>query len=318
MIMMTKVSELASQLTELKSALIFCHVRPDGDTLSCAFALYYAYKKLGKNAAVVCASEIREQHLKWIPFMPLKSPVQGFDGCIAVDTPTLEQLGNNSEFFRKHKRTFTIDHHLSNSRYADINFIGDKPACSIVTYDIIKRMGVEIDKTIAECLLVGVLTDTDNFTISGLDGEVFATVSELIGYGADFSATYDKLFRSVKKEKVLLFGKVFSSVKYFHDGKTAIITVTEDMLAKTGANEGMTLGLVDYLTKIDTVDVGISLLESKPNLFRISFRSRFTDVSEIAGVFGGGGHKHASGAVLSGFYEDVIDKLVFTVGNYLL
>lgn len=315
---MTKVSEFASQLLGLKSALIFCHVRPDGDTLSCAFALYYAYKKLGKNAAVVCASEVSEQHLKWIPFSPNKTPLQGFDGCIAVDTPTLEQLGSNSDFFRKQKRTFTIDHHLSNSRYAYTNFIGDKPACAIVTYEIIKQMGVEMDKTIAECLLVGILTDTDNFTISGLDGEVFITVSELIGYGADFSVTYDKLFRSVRKEKVLLCGKVFSSVKYFHDGKTAIITVTEDMLKQTGANEEMTLGLVDYLTKIDNVDVGISLLESRPNLFRISFRSRFTDVSEIAGVFGGGGHKHASGAVLNGYYEDVIDKLVFTVGNYLL
>lgn len=311
-------SEFASKLLGLKSALIFCHVHSDGDTLSCAFALYYAYKKLGKNAEIVCDSEVNGQNLNWVPFLPKNLPTDEYDGCIAVDTPILEHLGKAGEFFKKQRRTFAIDHHITNSRYATFNYISDKPACSMVTYDVIKQMGVVIDKTIANCLLVGMLTDTNCFTIGGLDGEVFQTVSELIGFGADFSDTYDKLFRTEPKEKVLLIGKVFSNVKYFHGGKLAIITVSQETLRETSADESMTLGLVDYLTKIDGVDVGISILESRSKFYRISFRSRFTNVSEIASVFGGGGHIHASGAVLSGYHEDVIDKLVFTVGNYLL
>ena len=52
-------------------------------------------------------------------------------------------------------------------------------------------------------------------------------------------------------------------------------------------------------------------METKDKTFKISFRSKGVDVNEIAGVFGGGGHVLASGCMLNGYYEDVVDRLVY-------
>lgn len=311
------VSDFSKQLTNLKSAVIFCHARPDGDTLSCAFALYYVLKKLGKKVDVACSGEVSSVHDNWIPFKPLDKIECKYDGYISVDAPTAESLGEFSRLFLKQNNTFCIDHHVSNTRYAKYSLIGNKPSCTMVILEIFKQIGVEMDTIIAGYLLTGIMTDTNNFSVAGLDGEVFVTVSELISYGADFSTVYDNVVCNVTKEKAKVFGLALSKVRYFCDDRLAIMTVSKKDLEDSGADNEASVGLVDYLMKIAPVDVGICLLEAKNNFYRISFRSKKCNVSEIAAVFGGGGHKNASGAVLTGYYEDVIDKLVFTVGNYL-
>lgn len=317
MIAMT-INDLSKELLNLKSAVIFCHARPDGDTLSCAFALYYAFLKLNKPCTIVCTDRVSPSNLGWVPFEPKQKIDGDYDGYIAVDTPTLEHLGRFSDEFSKKRKTFSIDHHTSNTRYAKNNFILNKPSCTLVIFEIIKRIGVQIDIIIAEYLLTGLITDTNNFSVAGLDCSVFKAVSDFLDLGADFTKVYDNVVRNVSKEKAKIFGKALTKIRYFLDDKLAIMTVSQADLKEVSATEDATIGLVDYLTTISTVDVGVSLLEAKPNFYRISFRSKKTDVSEIASVFGGGGHKNASGAVLTGFYEDVIDKIVFTAGNYIL
>lgn len=312
------LNDFSKELLNLKSAVIFCHARPDGDTLSCAFALYYAFLKLDKPCKIVCTDKVAPSNLGWIPFEPSQTLEGDYDGYIAVDTPTLEHLGRFADAFSKKRKTFAIDHHSTNTRYAKYDFILNKPSCTLVIFEIFKRIGVQIDIIIAEYLLTGLITDTNNFSVAGLDGEVFKAVSEFLHLGANFTKVYDNVVRNVSKEKAQIFGKALTKIRYFLDDRLAIMTVSQADLKDVGATEDATIGLVDYLTKISGVDVGVSLLEAKPNFYRISFRSHKTDVAEIASVFGGGGHKNASGAVLSGYYEDVIDKLVFNIGNYLL
>lgn len=312
------VSDFSKELINVKSAVIFCHTRPDGDTLSCAFALYYAFKKLGKQVRIACGTKVPESNLCLLPFLPDETADLSVDAFISVDTPTSEQLGSLCNVFTRHKKTFCIDHHLSNDRYAKFNLVENLPSCTLVIYEVIKALNVEVDKQIANYLLTGIITDTNNFSVVGLDASVFQRVSEFIELGADFSEVFEKAVCNLTKNKVAVFGKALSKIKYYHDDKLAVMTVTKKDLDEFSANEDVTVGLVDYLTKIVSVDVGVCILEAKNNFFRISFRSNKVNVSEIASVFGGGGHKNASGAALHGYYEDVVDKIVFTVGNYLL
>ncbi len=312
-------TDFAKELKSLKSAVIFCHVRPDGDTLSCAFALYYAFTKLGKPCMVVTEEPLISRHKDWVPFGPSNVPDQSYDGFICVDTPTLQLLGKNSQQFMKHKKRFSIDHHpgrdndFVNKYYFDL-----KPACTMLCYDIIQQMGVEIDKNIATLILTGLMTDTDNFSIQGLGEDVFELVAELIRLGANHSQIYDQQFRNTEKQKAQLFGRALQKIKYFHNDKLAIITTTCKDLEECNADQSMTLGFVEYLLTIKSVDVAVSLLEAKNGMYRASFRSKSANVSQIAQIYGGGGHEKASGAVLFGYYEDIIDKLVFDIGNYLL
>ena len=58
----------------------------------------------------------------------------------------------------------------------------------------------------------------------------------------------------------------------------------------------------------------MSLMEYKPNLYKISLRSKGkVNVNEIAVSFGGGGHVLASGCLLGGPLEEIIEKLTYAV-----
>ena len=73
-------------------------------------------------------------------------------------------------------------------------------------------------------------------------------------------------------------------------------------LSRTGAETNDTEGLIDHIRAIEPVVVACVFEEVEPELTRISLRSKSKDVnvSDIAGLFGGGGHPAAAGARLAG------------------
>ena len=107
-------------------------------------------------------------------------------------------------------------------------------------------------------------------------------------------------------------------MRYRLNGKVGIIVITKKDLEETGAVDNLTEGFIDYPLTVDTVEVAISLLETGNNRYKISLRSKGkVNVNEIASIYGGGGHVLASGAVLNGYMEDIIDKLCFNVEQRL-
>ena len=89
-------------------------------------------------------------------------------------------------------------------------------------------------------------------------------------------------------------------------------------MEECGADDSMTEGFVDFPLNIESVEVAVSILEVKRNQYRISLRSKtYADVNKIAGVYGGGGHVRAAGCMLFGELEEVLDKLSYTVSQYL-
>ena len=109
-----------------------------------------------------------------------------------------------------------------------------------------------------------------------------------------------------------------SRIRYFLDDKFAAIVITRAAMKKFGADNGMTEGFVDFPLTVDTVEVCASVMEVKKGQYKISLRSkRYADVNKIAGVYGGGGHVRAAGCMLFGDVEEILDKLVYTVSQYL-
>ena len=103
-------------------------------------------------------------------------------------------------------------------------------------------------------------------------------------------------------------------MRFYLQNKLALITIKADDLQSRGLTEDCTEGFVDYPLTIAGVEVSVSLLQTRNNLYRVSFRSRGNvDVNVIAGEFGGGGHRFASGCVVSGMYEEVVEKVVRAV-----
>ena len=313
------LKQIAEQLKNIKSALIFCHINPDGDTLSCAFSLKRALEKLNVCAKVVSPDGLPKKYEKLGFFDEVLRLPDGevYDAFISVDCSTEGQMGEPYLTFSKHKNTFCIDHHISNSRYAKQFFVEDCGACAMLVYDLIKYLGVDIDAEMANILMVGVMTDTGNFSHSNTDQKVFETATELTKLGADVYKLNKTLFCSQPIERSKLYIEVMSKMKLFHDGKLAVISIFDEQMKRFNLTKSDTEGFIDFPMSIDGVEVAVSIFENGNNSFKISFRSKDVNVNEIAGVFGGGGHVKASGAKINGFYEDVLDKLVFTVGNYL-
>ena len=312
------ITEIANRIKSLKSALIFCHIRPDGDTLSCAFALKEVLRQLGTPSEVVCGEPLPEKYAQTGLFgKTYTEPPAGYEGVIAVDCATPDLMGRPYAYFEMVKGSLCVDHHPTNARYADYTFVKTTASCSMIIYELAKILGANIDEKLANVLLVGILTDSGSFSHTNTDSECLSVAAELCAKGGNLPMLNRLLFCNKKKEEVYLKAEVMSKMKFFLDDKLAIITIRKDMLEKYGLDRSATEGFIDFPLTVKSVEVAISMLEAGDKKFKLSFRSKTINVSEIAGVFGGGGHPQAAGAMLCGYYEDVLDKLIFTVGNYL-
>lgn len=316
---METIKSFAQKLKEEKKVAIFSHVRPDGDTIGSAFALKMALEKLGILADLFCDEEISEK----FNFILLgetfkKTLTDSYTAFIAVDSADITRLGNFAENFSYHKRTYNLDHHISNTRYAKYNLVIDNASNSENVYDLILELGVQIDEKIAKALALGITTDTGAFKHKNLTSKTLEVASKLKDLGADYNAIIYNTFTKQSKQRAKLFALVMSKIRYLLDDRFAVIIVLLDDIQKAGAKSEDTEGFIDFIMGIDCVEVGACLLEMTKNNYKISFRSKSADVNSVASVFGGGGHVLASGCRISGDLEEVIDKIRYAVKQRLV
>ncbi len=316
----TTASQLKNILLQSKTAIIVSHIRPDGDTIGSALALREFLIKSGVRVTLVCDGAIPEK-FAFLPETALYKRVEDItdnaEACIFVDCASDGQMGESYKLLYKHPITINIDHHISNKGYAKYNYIQNKGSCCEVLYGLISEFG-EIDQKIANFLLLGIVTDTGNFAHNNTTSSTLKIAGDLMDKGADLYGINLKMFKSQSKNRSELYLKVLSGIKFYHDDRLAIIKIHKSELEELGLEQSATEGFIDYPLTISNVEIAVSVMEAKDKSFKVSFRSKGNaDVNQVAGTFGGGGHKCASGAMLRGFEEDVIDKLVYTCGLYL-
>ncbi|MBO5889156.1 MAG: bifunctional oligoribonuclease/PAP phosphatase NrnA [Clostridia bacterium] len=315
------ITEIASKIKGLKSALIFSHARPDGDTIGSATALRNALISLGINADLVCDSVIPEKYsfVDGVEFFLTPDNItKEYDGFIAVDCSVPSMLQGAYTLFTKNKNTFNIDHHVSNSKYAKYNYVCDNSSNSENIYELIKELNVDISEEIANSILLGVVTDTGNFAHSNTTEKTLKCASELVACDANLNYIIYKMFKDQTKERAKLYAKVISKMSFYLEDQMAVICINKSDLEECNAVENMTEGFIDFPMSIRSIEVAISLLEVGDKKYKISFRSKGkVNVNEIASLYGGGGHILASGAMLCGYKEDIIDKLVYNVSQRL-
>ena len=125
------------------------------------------------------------------------------------------------------------------------------------------------------------------------------------------------MFTRQTKARAKLYTKVLSGLRFELEDKLAFITVTQKDFEETGTDKSHTEGFVDFALSIDGVEVSIALMEVRKNQYKASLRSRSVNVNAVAERFGGGGHVLASGCMLMGEYEEVIDRLTHAVYQQL-
>ncbi len=319
---MNTIEEIARLLKSKKSAVIFTHMRPDGDTLGCGMALGRALSLCGLRCEVVNEGEIPEKFaflsaLKEIARRPSLSDAELY---ITVDTSSEGRLGLLEQTFRagaKKKITVNIDHHVSNTRYAKYNFVRARASNAENIAELIASLGLKIEGEIARFLMLGMVTDTGGFSHDDVNGDTFRAAAVAADGGASVhEIAYETLSRQSKLRAQMAID-VYSHLRFLSEDTLAIAVISLDELARFRQKPEATEGIVDFALTIDPVEVSVSLLEVKKGQYKASFRSKGkVDVNAVAGSFGGGGHVLASGCMFFGELEEICDRIRYVVWQH--
>jgi len=191
-----------------------------------------------------------------------------------------------------------IDHHLEPDGFAD-HYLMDEDATSTgeILFRLLGRLTEErFSPTIATALYCAILTDTGSFRYPRVDPEIHRIAARLIECGADPVDIYGRVYEQWSDGRIHLLGETLRALRTVADGRIAHVTITRDMLQRTGTSEEDTDNFTTYPMSIAGVLVGILFLELSQGL-KISFRSRGDiPINELAREFGGNGHRNAAGA----------------------
>ncbi|MGH7952476.1 MAG: DHH family phosphoesterase [Limisphaerales bacterium] len=288
-----------------KTFCIVGHVRPDGDCVGSQLGLALALRNDGKK--VVCWNEDSiPQKYKFLNTDGLfQKPGRGekFDCVVATDCASFQRLGKVGEHIADRKMFINIDHHESNTRYADVNWISARePSCGELIFRLLKVARWPITKPIADLLFTAISTDTGSFQYSTTRPGTFHTSAELVTRGANLAKICDEVYQSYPLSRARLLQHVYSTFRLAENNRVAWFWLKQKDFARTGAESNDTEGLIDHIRAIEPVVVACVFEEIEPEVTRISLRSKSDkiNVNEIAAQFGGGGHSAAAGARIIG------------------
>lgn len=295
------VNKIIETIYNSNKVAVLVHVNPDGDALGSGLAMYIALKQLKKEVDLIIPS-----YPKIYEFLPqineIKSDtlIRNYDLCICLDCASKERLFEPKKIFENAKKTIVIDHHSSNTNYADINLVlGEEPACTQVLIYLFEKMGIRITKKIGECIAAGIITDTGGFKNNNVNAKTFEITSKLMNLGIDVAKVTRELLETKTRSQFELIKIVTNRIELYEEGQIAFAYITKEDIKNVGALEGEHEGLVDIGKSIKDVKVSIFIREDDKG-YNVSFRSKNgINVREIAESFGGGGHTAASGCVIN-------------------
>lgn len=299
------IDRILDGIRESRSVCIVGHVRPDGDCVGSQLGLALALKAEGKQVSCWNADPV-PQKLAFLDLGKLlRKPEKGqrFDCVIATDAASLERLGPVADFIQDRGLFINIDHHASNTRFADINWVSARePSTGELIYRLLREAGWSITPEIADCLFTAVSTDTGSFQYPSTRPATLHVGAELVKRGADLARVCHEVYQSFPLPRVKLLRHVFNNFKLTHQNQIAYFWLKQRDYDRTGADTADSEGLIDHIRSIEPVVVACVFEEMGPELTRVSLRSKSPEVnvSEIAGRFGGGGHQAAAGARIPG------------------
>jgi phosphoesterase RecJ-like protein len=303
----------------------FCivgHIRPDGDCIGSQLGLALALKNEGKKVTV-WNQDVIPQKYKFLNAEGLfEKPKRGekFDCVIATDCASFERLGKVGDCIADRKILINIDHHQSNPRYGDVNWVSPRePSTGELIYRLLKVARWPITKPIADLLFTAISTDTGSFQYPNTRPGTFHAGAELVTRGANLAKICDEVYQSYPLSRAKLLKHVYSKFRLTADDQIAWFWLKKSDFARTGSESDDTEGLIDHIRAIEPVVVACVFEEIEPELTRISLRSKNAqvNVSEICGQFGGGGHPAAAGARIAGKPLSVQRKVIAAVKKAL-
>ncbi len=254
----------------------------------------------------------------------IESSLPKYDLIVMLDCSNLDRIGPLKDQFADlfyEVPTISIDHHADNNHFAKVNWV-DLTATSTceILVSLVESLGRDeplLDADIATCLLTGLITDTGSFQHRPTPKSL-TVAAQLVAAGARQQEIIERIYRSITLPRMRLWGRMLAKVQQDQKHKFIWSTITETDMAETGGGAGESSGLANELAKsVGDADFAL-LLTDRDGEVRGNLRSinPTCNVSEIAGLFGGGGHAAASGFRVKGTIQEKEETILNTIRHW--
>ncbi len=305
----------------IKTCVIVGHVSPDGDAVGSVTALYGYVRKNFPWIDVELYIERPKESLMFLPGLAdafFDAPEDSVrDLFVSCDVSSTDRFGVAGNLFPLAKKTFCIDHHISNPLFADINVVdADASSCAEVLYNLMDP--AKIDLNIATSLYTGIIHDSGVFQYTNTRGATLRIAADLLDRGVPASRIIDESFNQRTMRQSRILGKVLQESALYMDGKVIAGSVTLGDMREFDVTKKDLDGIVSELRLVTGVLAAVFIYETEPSVYKVSLRSNGDlDVSRAAGAFGGGGHIKAAGCTITGELSEVRGLLLDELAKYI-
>ena len=303
---------IKNKIVESKKILITSHVNPDGDAIGAGLALLAGIEKFNNKCEVRFV--LQDKTPDRVKFLELERRAEMYDSnekydidlAICVDSAALSRIGDVENAI-KNIFTINIDHHISNPKYGDINYVENVSSTSEIIYKFLNFLNVEIDINIGESLYTGLVNDTGNFKHDNVTEETFKMAGYLVKIGVNNSKIVREFLNTKSMAAIKFLGQAMYEMKFDEKKRLAYFYLSNKDFMKNGGRKEDTEEIVENLVSYEKAEVSLFLREDAIGVIKGSMRSKHdTDVNVIAGIFGGGGHRKASGFTSNLSAEEIV------------
>ena len=317
------LAEIAEVIRANQRFVVFSHIRPDGDALGCTLAMGLALRQLGKDVQMWNDDGCIER----FHFLPgadlLRQPPtepEEFDVVIMLDTAVKERGGRCVRAVKNAGLWINMDHHVSNPRYGDLNFIDStSPATGQILFELFRAGEMPVTYEMADNLFVAISTDTGSFQYPNTTARTYEIGAELVRMGVKVGALSQRLYESHPRRRIELLKAMLNVMRFTSESRVASFALSLATAREVGAKPDDTEGLIDHIRSIEGVVVAAFFEELEDGFVRVSLRSKDprADVCAIASSFGGGGHTLAAGLRMRGTLAEVQEKILHAIHDKL-
>ena len=331
--MLENALKLKLLLEKSKKIVITTHRSPDGDAMGSSLAMCQFLKKIGHTVNIITPNNYAS-FLHWMPGNEdviiyeenreeAEEITKHSDLIFLMDLNHISRVADFRHSINdSNAKKILIDHHQDpDMSIADIIF-SDAEICSTaqLVYEIIIAMELNhhIDKSIAECIYTGIMTDTGSFKYPSTTARTHKIVSELINIGANNTKIHDLVYDNSSANRIKLLGYCLNEkLLLYPENNSAIISLTSDELVRFEFQQGDTEGVINYALAIKGVRFAVFIVE-KEGIVKLSLRSKGNfKVNEIANkYFEGGGHTNAAGGTSQVSVNKTISKIENIIKTY--
>lgn len=328
-----QIDELSKLLSNFSKAAIVCHVGPDGDAIGSSLCLCHILNALGKDATVVTPNAAASllsfmpgfQQIIVASYHPDKAEkaISEADCIFCLDFNDLKRVEKVAQLIEKsNAKRIVIDHHLNPCISSDVLISHPEisSTCALL-YQVVCELGLErfVNTDAAICCMVGMMTDTGNFSYNSNDPKLYDIVSALLKKGVDKDDIYQRVFNTNSLSRVRIMGYAqCDKMQIFAEHRAALISLSREELNRFDYKDGDTEALVNIPLSIPGVVYSVYLREDEPGFVKVSMRSKgeFSVKDICESHFEGGGHRNAAGGEMHCSIDMAVDRMLTVMDEY--